>query len=77
MMNNSNELADQRGFRRTQRNTINHDVSKSSSGITNELLKTLSEEQTAAWAAWARFYAIEADSRPPVNLSRVSMRGPH
>jgi hypothetical protein len=34
------------------------------------LLNTLSEEQTAAWvreehaAAWARFYAIEVDSRP-------------
>jgi hypothetical protein len=34
------------------------------------MLDTLSEEQTAAWvrdelaAAWVRFYAIEADSRP-------------
>ena len=34
------------------------------------LLKTLGEEQAAAWvreeqaAAWARFYAIEVDSRP-------------
>ena len=34
------------------------------------LLNTLGEEQTATWvreeraAAWARFYAIEVDSRP-------------